>query len=173
MRQYLRYGVGGVLLAALALGGCGGNGEERELAEAERTLREARDAVRTAGQELEKRESALLGAKAELDQAKQSLEQAEARLTEAEAGVDHEATDILLFRGIQERLLEEDRLRRVAIRVEVKRGRVVLHGTVPDEETRRIALELAGGFPGVAGVESRIQIASPAEPSPGTPAGAL
>lgn len=161
----------GMVLAVLTLGGCGGNGEERSLAEGERILREARDAVRTSRQAVEERETALLGAESKLETAKQALEAAEARLAEAEAQVDHEATDVRLFRGIQQRLLEEERLDRVAIRVEVNRGRVILSGMVPDEETRSIALDVAGSFPGVAAVESRISIAPPdEEPAPAPPA---
>ena len=46
----------------------------------------------------------------------------------------------------------------MAIRVEVNKGVVTLHGSVYDPESQATAIEIARDFPGIASVEDRIDI---------------
>jgi osmotically-inducible protein OsmY len=74
--------------------------------------------------------------------------------------VDLKATDAALFRAVQRRLLEDERLRHVAVDADVRWGVVELRGSVPDEHTAAAAVEVARSVPGVMRVESRVGIAS-------------
>ncbi len=146
------------LVLSTALAGCGDTSVEEELVRAEGILRETRGAVLEAHEEVQTREKALETAGVDLNQARRALSEAEAQLAQAESAVDLQATDALLFRGIQRKLLEEERLEQVAIRVEVNKGVVTLHGSVYDPESRTTAIEIARDFPGIASVEDRIDI---------------
>ena len=85
-------------------------------------------------------------------------------LREAESRVDLKATDAALFRAVQKRLLEDERLRHVAIDADVRRGVVELRGSVPDERTAAAAVEVARAVPGVMRVENRLNVAGAARP---------
>ena len=146
------------LLLSMALVGCGGSSVEDELAESEEVLRESRAEVREARDAVREKQEALETAREEHDQARSALGEAEARLAQTESEVDLQATDALLFRGIQRKLLDAKRLSHVAIRVDVQKGMVTMYGTVPDAETRDAALEIARGFPGVVSVNDRIDV---------------
>lgn len=146
------------LLLSLVLAGCGGSSVEDELARSEEVLRETRADVLEARDGVREKQGALEAAREELDQARSALGEAEARLAQVESEVDLQATDALLFRGIQRKLLDEKRLAHVAIRVDVQKGVVTMYGTVPDAETRDAALEIGRGFPGVASVNDRIDV---------------
>ena len=156
----LRMGTAGLVLS-LALAGCGDTSVEEELVKAEEVLGEVRGDVLDAREAVEAKEGALESARADLEQARAALSEAEAQLTQAESAVDLQATDALLFRGIQRKLLTEDRLEQVAIRVEVNKGVVTLRGSVPDPETREAAIEIAREFPGVASVNDGISVQAP------------
>ena len=153
------------LALAVGLGACGGGSEpsaEDQLSKAEAALAESRDAVRLATERLQQSEAAVEEATARRAEAQAALEAAAEQLREVESQVDFEVTDGLLFRIIQSRLLQDDRLADVAIRAEVERGVVTLHGEVPDEGTREAALAIVRDVPGVASVVSQIQLkASP------------
>ncbi len=149
------------LVFSLALAGCGNTSVEEQLVRAEEILRDARGGVLEARELVESKAGVLESAQADLAQAREALAEAEAQLVQAESAVDFQATDALLFRGIQRKLLTEDRLEQVAIRVEVSRGVVTLLGSVPDPETRAAALEIAREFSGVASVNDGISVRAP------------
>ena len=132
-----------------------------EPVKAEEVLGDVRGDVLGAREAVEAKEGALERARTDLEQARVALREAEAQLTRAESAVDLQATDALLFRGIQRKLLTEDRLEQVAIRVEVNKGVVTLRGSVPDLETRGAAIEIAREFPGVASVNDGISVQEP------------
>jgi osmotically-inducible protein OsmY len=72
--------------------------------------------------------------------------------------VDRSATDDVLFRTVQKRLLEDDDLSNVAIAARVSKGVVTLSGSVPNAKLRDRALEIARTTPGAGHVESRIEV---------------
>jgi osmotically-inducible protein OsmY len=154
------------LVLVLGLGACGESSDEERLTKAEELLTEVRDRVRDAREKILGKEQNVETARAELEQAREALREAELGLAEAEAKVDLTATDALLFRGIQRKLLEDDRLNRLAVRADVNKGVVTLRGVVSDPEAREAALEIARGFPGVASVENELELTPVGSPGP-------
>jgi osmotically-inducible protein OsmY len=152
------------LLFAAALGGACGGGDEEEFRLAAQALTAARESVAQEQRAVEERRARLEVAQAELAAAERQLREAEERLREAESRVDLKATDAALFRAVQKRLLEDERLRHVAIDADVRRGVVELRGSVPDERTAAAAEEVARDVPGVTRVESRLNVAGAGRP---------
>ena len=158
----LRARLPALLLAAALAGACGGDEEEFRLAA--QALTAARESVQQEQRAVEERRARLEVAQAELAAAERQLREAEERLREAESRVDLKATDAALFRAVQKRLLEDERLRHVAIDADVRRGVVELRGSVPDERTAAAAVEVARGVPGVMRVEGRLNVAGAGRP---------
>jgi len=148
-----------LLLAA----GCGGESEEQELADATAAVVEKRGAVEEARAEVETRQQAVDELQKELEAAIGELQIREQALAEAESHVGLKATDATLFRSVQRRLLDDDELSDLAIAAEAKRGTITLRGTVPDEEARARAEEIAQATPGVFSVENLIELESTPE----------
>jgi osmotically-inducible protein OsmY len=161
-----RAGLGTLLVAVALAGGCGG-GDEEEFRRAAQALTAARESVEQGQRAVEERRARLEVAQAELAQAERQLREAEERLREAESRVDLKATDAALFRAVQKRLLEDERLRHVAIDADVRRGVVELRGSVPDERSAAAALEVARSVPGVMRVENRVNVAGAERPGEG------
>lgn len=147
-----------VLALAALISGCGGDAEDR-LAAAGDALREARESVRVAQASVSEGEERVAEAQQELDQARQAASEAEQALAQIETEVDVDATDALLFRAVQRRLLDDDELEAVAIRAEVKRGVISLYGEVPDGELHERAETVAASLDGVVSVDNQIEIA--------------
>lgn len=156
-------GVAAALLLGLSVGGCGDSSDEEMLSRAEDLLRDAREAVRSARDDVQAKEEGVKSAESELTAARHVLQEAEEGLGQAESQVDLKATDALLFRAIQRKLLEDDRLERLAIRADVNKGVVTLRGSVPDAESRDTAIEVVQSFPGVVSVDSKLEVPAEAE----------
>ena len=131
---------------------------------ASEAVAEAQQSVESARAELEARRSALESAREAVGAAEISLREAEQHLAEARAEVFEQATDTVLFRAVQKRLLDEDRLGKVAIAARVEQGTVVLSGAVPDDRLRQRAVEIARDTPGVLEVDDRIRVTARATP---------
>ena len=147
--------------ALLSLAACGGDQAEEKLEEASRYLAKAREAVEEARLDVEERQADAQAAQEELAVAREALREAEEELSGFEAKVDLNATDAVLFRSVQKRLLEDGDLEDVAIAARVDKGVVSLSGAVPEAELRDRAVEIARSTPGVTSVESRIQVKKP------------
>jgi hyperosmotically inducible periplasmic protein len=148
-----------LLAGLLALAGCGGNDEAariEELSEELAVLREGLPALRA---RVAERETAAKSAQDELAEARDALHASESRIAEIQREVGAHATDPLLFRMVQQELLEDDDLEDVAISARVEHGTVTLSGVVPNAELGARAVELAESVPGVVSVQSRIQVA--------------
>jgi osmotically-inducible protein OsmY len=94
----------------------------------------------------------------ELAEAQEALVRAEQELAEARAGVGVHATDEVLFREVQTRLLDDEQLESLAIAARVEKGVVTLSGEAVSREQRERAAELAAEIPGILGVDNRIAI---------------
>lgn len=70
------------------------------------------------------------------------------------------ADAILQAKKVKARLLDQLGRMGFSIDVEAKDGAVVLSGTVPDAERRRLAVDLAGRTPGVSSVGTLLKTAS-------------
>jgi len=143
------------LVAALA---CGGSDPEAELIEASQAVEQARSRVETARATVEERETEVEEAKRRLTEARSVLREAQENVAKYEATVDRNATDSVLFRSVQKRLLEDRQLKDVAIAARVDNGIVTLSGSVPNAKLRDRALEVARETPGVNRVESLIDV---------------
>ncbi len=157
-RPLRRLCVGAALwAAALGLAACGESAEER-LERVSRELAGVRAGLASAQQQTKQREQAFERAKTELEQARSAQREAELALAEAENRVDLHGVDDLIFRLVQERLLEDSDLERVAIRATVARGVVTLDGQVPSATLRDRALGIAQTTPGVSRVSDSIRV---------------
>lgn len=154
---------------ALSLTACGGDDREARLLAASQAMEEAQQEVDAAAATVEQRRAEVEDARRELAAAEKELAAARDRLAEARARVDADATDPLVFRSVQRRLLEDEALDGLAISAQVQSGVVTLTGAVPDTATRQRAVEIARGTPGVTRVADRIRIQRPASPVKPTP----
>ncbi|MGH0037203.1 MAG: BON domain-containing protein [Myxococcota bacterium] len=155
-------------LAVFGLSACGGDDGEARLRAATETLETALADVEQATAVADERRAEVEEARKELAVAEQELAEARRRLSEAKAEVDADATDTLVFRSVQRRLLDDEALEGVAIAAQVQAGVVTLSGEVPDAEVHERALEIARETPGVVRVQDRIRVLTEAAPSEGT-----
>ena len=146
------------LAAALVALACGGSDPEVDLEQASQAAEEARVQVEQARETVETRESEVKQAQERLAAARSALREAESEFAQREAVVNRGATDAVLFRAVQKRLLEEDDLSEVAIAARVSKGVVTLSGSVPNAKLRDQAVEIARTTPGVGSVQSRIEV---------------
>ncbi len=147
---------------------CGGDDREARFQAAAQQLSEARLEVESARAVVDEKQARVAALQPELDAALAVLRRAEERMAAAEAAVDLDATDEILFRAVQKRLLEAEDLEKVAIAARVEQGVVYLSGRVPDADLRNRAIDVARETPGIARVESRIDLES--EPEVSAPA---
>lgn len=146
------------LATALAALACGGSDPEVDLEQASQAVEEARVQVEQARETVETRESDVKEAEERLAGARSALREAESEFAQREAVVNRGATDAVLFRAVQKRLLEDDDLSKVAIAARVSKGVVTLSGSVPNAKLRDRALEIARATPGAGTVESNIEV---------------
>jgi osmotically-inducible protein OsmY len=146
------------LATALAVLACGASDPEVDLEQASQAVEEARVRVEQARETVETRESEVKQAEEQLSEARSALREAESEFVQREAVVNRSATDAVLFRAVQKRLLEDGDLSKVAIAARVSKGVVTLSGSVPNAKLRDQAVEIARTTPGVGSVESRIEV---------------
>jgi osmotically-inducible protein OsmY len=143
-----------LVAAAALLAACGGGGLE-EASEEQKAMQskvaEARTRVEARQQEAEQAHRAL-------EQARKDLEAAEQRLAAARAEVAKEANDAVLFRSVQQRLLDAGELEGVAISARVQKRVVTLEGSVPSETLKMRAEEIAANTTGVETVINQIAV---------------
>ena len=165
LRPRLVLAVGAAALALSFTTGCGEPSQEELLQAATDALAEAEVEVEEASAELALREEELALAQTARDQAAQRLRDGERVLTESREQVGLHATDGLLFRKVQQALLEDEALSDVAVSAHVDDGVVTLTGEVPDDATRERANAVARAVPGVAEVKALLQVPVAQEPA--------
>lgn len=148
-------GVG--LVAALAIA-CGEDPAAQRLRETGKELESARSRVEKLEERVAERQETVDKAQAELQKAQSALNEARERVQKLQTELQDTATDEAIFRAVQLRLLEADKLSDVAIAARVNGGVVTLSGDVPNEGVRDRAVEVAKSVPGVAAVQSEIQV---------------
>ncbi len=149
-----------LMLAALAGSGCGDDGLEAvsaQLAEIESEVEQARVEVERSDAEASKAGNAL-------ERAREALEEAEQRFADASKRVAKAASDAVVFRAVQQRLLDDGDLEGVAISARVQRRTVTLEGSVPNEALKKRAQGVASGATGVETVINQITIDVAAPP---------
>ena len=148
------------LALAILLGACGEPSPEAQLADARQQLERARQEVASAEARHQDAQRKLERAREARDQAAEALRRAKAELARARKEVGRFATDDAIFRSVQKRMLEDEKLSEVAIPVRVEKGVVVLTGTVPEKSLAKRAEELAREASGVIEVRNRIEVRS-------------
>jgi osmotically-inducible protein OsmY len=145
-------------LALLGLAGCGGDASlEEASAKVERVARD----VDSARERVEQREGELKEAMEALEDARQELAAIETELAEARQSVEEAVSDTELFRAVQSALLEDRNLEGHAISARVAQRVVTLEGSVPSDELKGRAEQIAGEALGVATVVNQIRVEPP------------
>jgi osmotically-inducible protein OsmY len=150
-----------ILLPLALMMGCGEPTQEELLEAATEALGAAELESDDASSALAQREEELALAQSARDEAAERVREGERSLSEARAQVGLHATDDLLFRTVQQALLEDSVLADVAISAKVEDGVITLTGDVPSEAIRSHATLLAEGVPGVAEVRSQLTVPEP------------
>lgn len=149
-----------LMLAVLAGSGCGDDGLEAVSAQ----LAEIENEVDQARIEVERRDAEASQAGDALERARETLEEAEQRFADARKRVAKAASDAVVFRAVQQRLLDDGDLEGVAISARVQRRTVTLEGSVPNELLKKRAQEVASGATGVETVINQITVDVAAPP---------
>ena len=149
-----------LVLLALALG-CGEPTQEELLQAATEAYEEAKLETDEASAALALREEELAMAQTARDEAAERLREGERARSDARTQVGLHATDELLFRKIQQALLEDEALADVAVSAQVEDGVVTLTGEVPSEALRTHAALVAEAVPGVAEVRTLLTVPAP------------
>jgi osmotically-inducible protein OsmY len=166
------------VLAGMALLACGESREEK-FEKAMRVAESARSSVDEVQKDVDEREAEYQKEQQEANEARERLDEARQKLAAvsenyegARAEVAKWADDATLFRTVQQRLLEDDELEDAAVSARVEHGVALLSGSVPDEDARERAVEIARETPGIVDVQSQLVIAAGAgeAPAPAPPA---
>ncbi|MGH0030155.1 MAG: BON domain-containing protein [Myxococcota bacterium] len=151
------------LLASLLLAACGG---EDSLEAAREQLAQIKQEVADAEEEVRMREENAAKANEALETARKTLAEARRRLAEADTAVAQAAKDPVLFRAVQQRLLDAPELEGLAVSARVQNRVVTLEGSVPDEAEKARAEEIAAGTTGVETVVNQIRVTAPVPARP-------
>lgn len=146
---------------------CGEPDPEAALEEASEQLADARDMLEAADTEVRKLRSEMRGLEEHLTDAERVRREAQRNVTEAETLVTERASDDVLFRAVQRRLLADSALADAAVSAHVASRVVTLRGRVGSTRLRDRAVEVAEAAPGVARVVSELKI--PGSAAPRTP----
>ena len=71
---------------------------------------------------------------------------------------EERASDQMIYASVKAGLAAQQRLESSRISVEVTQGVVVLSGTVPDEDCKNLAADVAKGVEGVKGLANLLQV---------------
>ncbi len=141
--------------ALIVLVGCGAPAPEERLAAASVALEDTAGDLTTVNVYIQETQTKL----SELEERRRQLRNEVRTLEERVAA---RATDVALFRAIQTALLDEPTLREAALTAQVEDAEVTLSGSVTSPEQEARALAIARDVAGVAAVNSRIRVDSPA-----------
>lgn len=149
--------VAGLVLATFIIAGCSETPLEayRDAVDA---LADTKEAVSGQKAEVKSLQQRLDRLRDNLQEAEQALEADRKAMAQARQNAAEHASDEVLFHVIQNKLLHDDRFKQAVITVGVDNGRVTLTGVVPDQSTRKAALELSAGQPGVVDVVSKLTV---------------
>lgn len=152
--------IGALCLAAA----CDSSLPEERLEASQEALERVEAELAEAQREVEVRSRALAEVEQRLVQARKAAARLEKRQETAEQRLAQRATDVVLFRALQQELLEREALASVAIVAEVQDREVTLRGAVPEPSLRREAETIARATQGVGAVRNRIRLESAVQP---------
>lgn len=143
--------IAGLVGALLLAGGCSEDPQQR-YERAAANLETAKQARAEAQRAVTEKKAELARLQEKLDAAERRLQLARERMAAASQKLERSVNDEVLFRSIQRAMLDEKRFAGAAIAVGVEDRVVTLTGTVPDEATRDMAVQVARGYAGVRDV---------------------
>ena len=147
---------------ALCLAACGEPDPEAALEEANSEFEAAREMLEAADADVGKLRSKMRELEEQLTDAERVRREAQRNVTEAEALLAERASDDVLFRAVQRRLLEDSALSDATVTAHVASRVVTLRGHVGSTGLRDRAVEVAQSAPGVIRVVSELQVSSAA-----------
>jgi len=143
---------------AVCLAACGEPDPEAALEEASAEFAAAREMLEDADAGVRKLRSKMRDLEEQLTDAERVRREAQRNVTEAEALLGERASNDVLFRAVQRRLLEDSQLSDAAVTAHVVSRVVTLRGEVGSGELRDRAVEVARAAPGVIEVVSELRI---------------
>lgn len=153
---------------SLGLVGCGEPDPEEALEEASAELARAREVLTEAEGDVDGLRTKMRELEEKLADSERVRREAGRHVNEAEALVTERASDDVLFRAVQRRLLEDPKLADVAVTAGVASRVVTLRGVVATDALRARAVAVAKAAPGVAEVIDELQTSQPAPPAEGS-----
>ena len=147
------------LIAVLFAFACSDTTGEAALVDANEKRSDAESQVAAAEERVRERKQDVAEAEQKLTEAEHELAAARVNLRDAESVVGQAATDDVLFRTVQKRLLADHDLEDVAVAARVHDSVATLTGSVPSRDLREHAVRVAAGTPGVTRVQNQIEIA--------------
>jgi len=169
--KYWPFAIALVLALGLA---CAEPDPEAALEEASAELETARSELSGADAGVREIRHKMRELEEQLADAERIRREAQRYVSEAEALVTERASDDVLFRAVQRRLLEDSALADAAVTAHVSARIVTLRGEVGSARLRERAVEVAAKAPGVSEVVSELEVvdgsaarrAKPPAPSP-------
>lgn len=155
-----------LLAGAALLSACSPDPQEK-YEQATEALKEAREARNDAQDKLDAKKEELAERRSKLNEAEAKLTEARKKVEEASQAVNETVNDEVLFRSIQRELLDKKHFKDAAISVGVKNRVVTLTGNVPNDKTRKQALEIAKSQAGVERVVDRMRVGEPQDDKSG------
>jgi len=150
------------MLAAAALPlvvlACGEPDPEKALEEASAELASAREVLAAADGDINELRARMRELETQLTDAERVRREAQRHVNEAETLVTERASDDVLFRAVQRRLLEDSKLADAAVTARVSSRVVTLTGEVANDALRKRAIAVAEAAPGVAQVVSELRV---------------
>ena len=157
-----------IAIVLLAVGACSEDPEEK-LRDAGKQLDAAQKDAQKAQQRLGTDQQKLEQAHKQVSDDRQAVTDEQASVGDANENMRRYATDDIVFREVQRRLLDDSKLVDTAVSVQVSDGVVTLTGDVPNAELRTRAGKLAETSTGVVKVVNNIQVADPTPVQLGVP----
>ncbi|KEZ76796.1 periplasmic protein [Salinisphaera hydrothermalis C41B8] len=147
------------MLATLIAAGCSESPQEK-YNDATSNLNDAKKARKQAQEKVADAREKVQDAQKNLKQAQNKLQQARQKVISATQAVNQTVSDEVLFRTLQKKLLDNDEFSKSAISVGVNQRVVTLTGTVPDQDTRKKAVQAVRSQPGVESVNDQLQVSN-------------
>lgn len=138
---------------------------EQALEEASAELASAREVLEEADADVDELRGRMRELETQLTDAERVRREAQQHVNEAEALVTERASDDVLFRAVQRRLLEDSKLADAAVTASVSSRVVTLTGQVANDALRKRAISVAQAAPGVSQVVSQLQVPRKATPA--------
>jgi osmotically-inducible protein OsmY len=139
-----------MLLVSILAAGCSESPQEK--------YNDALDHLSDVKEQAHDAQEEVTSAKKKLSKAKDQLKTARQKVKKAQQQVAQVVSDDVLFRALQKKMLDNDTFSDAAISVSVANRVVTLNGSVPDQDTKHKAGQIAQQQTGVAKVKNQLEV---------------